>query len=161
MDLRFRKTLSAAEVEQSVDRLEEEIRKRHPDVKHVFISPTLCRRRNRLAKKAQSKHLLKSFAGGKIAAHAVHASARWGGSRAKISPSSEVPYILIVGRKKSWPRLAAPPLISPPTRLALRFSSSSGDMILRWMIRSLKPGAKRSICFSMLSAMLNVEPCGT
>jgi divalent metal cation (Fe/Co/Zn/Cd) transporter len=37
MDLRFRKTLSAAEVEQSVDRLEEEIRKRHPDVKHVFI----------------------------------------------------------------------------------------------------------------------------
>jgi cation diffusion facilitator family transporter len=37
MDLRFIKTLSAAEVEQSVDRLEEEIRKRHPDVKHVFI----------------------------------------------------------------------------------------------------------------------------
>ncbi len=37
MDLQFKKTLSAAEVEQSVDRLEEEIRKRHPDVKHIFI----------------------------------------------------------------------------------------------------------------------------
>ena len=37
MDLRFRRDLSAAEVEESIDRLEEAIRKDHPDVKHIFI----------------------------------------------------------------------------------------------------------------------------
>jgi cation diffusion facilitator family transporter len=37
MDLQFRKDLSAAEVENSVDRLEETIRKHHRDIKHIFI----------------------------------------------------------------------------------------------------------------------------
>jgi divalent metal cation (Fe/Co/Zn/Cd) transporter len=37
MDLQFRKDLSAAELEQTVDRLEEAIRKRFPDVQHIFI----------------------------------------------------------------------------------------------------------------------------
>ena len=37
MDLQFRKDLSATELEQTVDRLEEKIRKRHQDVKHIFI----------------------------------------------------------------------------------------------------------------------------
>ena len=37
MDLRFRPDLSAAAVEESIDRLEDEIRKHHPDVKHIFI----------------------------------------------------------------------------------------------------------------------------
>ena len=37
MDLQFRKDLSAAEVEESVDRLEETIREHHRDVKHIFI----------------------------------------------------------------------------------------------------------------------------
>src|SRR6516225_3501208 len=54
-------------------------------------SPTLCRRRSRLAKKTRSKHLLKSFGGGKITAHAVHAAARRGGSRAKIESFERSP----------------------------------------------------------------------
>jgi cation diffusion facilitator family transporter len=37
MDLQFRKDLSAAEVEESVDRLEEIIREHHRDIKHIFI----------------------------------------------------------------------------------------------------------------------------
>jgi cation diffusion facilitator family transporter len=37
MDLGFRRNLSAAEVEESIDRLEEAIRRDHPDVKHIFI----------------------------------------------------------------------------------------------------------------------------
>jgi cation diffusion facilitator family transporter len=37
MDLRFRNNLSAAELEEAVDRLEDAIRKRHRDVKHIFI----------------------------------------------------------------------------------------------------------------------------
>jgi cation diffusion facilitator family transporter len=37
MDLQFRKDLSAAKLEQTVDRLEETIRRRYPDVKHIFI----------------------------------------------------------------------------------------------------------------------------
>jgi cation diffusion facilitator family transporter len=37
MDLQFRKDLSATKLEQTVDRLEEAIRKRYPDVKHIFI----------------------------------------------------------------------------------------------------------------------------
>ena len=37
MDLQFRKDLSAATLEQTVDRLEETIRRRYPDVKHIFI----------------------------------------------------------------------------------------------------------------------------
>jgi divalent metal cation (Fe/Co/Zn/Cd) transporter len=37
MDLQFRKNLSAVELERTVDRLEETIRKRHPDIKHIFI----------------------------------------------------------------------------------------------------------------------------
>jgi divalent metal cation (Fe/Co/Zn/Cd) transporter len=37
MDLRFRPDLSAAEVEESIDRLEQKIRSRYPDVKHIFV----------------------------------------------------------------------------------------------------------------------------
>jgi divalent metal cation (Fe/Co/Zn/Cd) transporter len=37
MDLQFRNDLSAAEVEDSVDRLEETVRKHHRDIKHIFI----------------------------------------------------------------------------------------------------------------------------
>jgi len=37
MDLQFRKNLSAAEVENSIDVLEDKIRKEHEDVKHIFI----------------------------------------------------------------------------------------------------------------------------
>jgi cation diffusion facilitator family transporter len=37
MDLKFAKHLTAVEVEQSIERLEEAIRNRYPDVKHIFI----------------------------------------------------------------------------------------------------------------------------
>jgi cation diffusion facilitator family transporter len=37
MDLRFKPGLSAAEVEESIDRLEERIRQHDPDIKHIFI----------------------------------------------------------------------------------------------------------------------------
>jgi len=37
MDLQFRKNLSAAEVENSIDVLEDKIRKQHEEVKHIFI----------------------------------------------------------------------------------------------------------------------------
>ena len=37
MDLKFRDKLSAKEVEQTVDRLEDAIRKLHGDIKHIFI----------------------------------------------------------------------------------------------------------------------------
>jgi len=36
LDLRLRSDLSAAEVKQTVDRVEKAIRKQHPDVKHIF-----------------------------------------------------------------------------------------------------------------------------
>ncbi|HTG52578.1 MAG TPA: cation transporter dimerization domain-containing protein, partial [Candidatus Tectomicrobia bacterium] len=37
MDLSFRPNLSAIEVEESIDRLEEKVRSRYPKVKHIFI----------------------------------------------------------------------------------------------------------------------------
>jgi divalent metal cation (Fe/Co/Zn/Cd) transporter len=37
LDVRLRSGLSAAEVKQTVDRIETAIRKHYPDVKHVFI----------------------------------------------------------------------------------------------------------------------------
>ena len=37
MDLSFRANLSAIEVEESIDRLEENVRSRYPNVKHIFI----------------------------------------------------------------------------------------------------------------------------
>jgi len=37
MDLQFRADLSAADVEQSIDRLEQKIRSKYPDIKHIFI----------------------------------------------------------------------------------------------------------------------------
>jgi len=37
MDLSFRPNLSAIEVEESIDRLEEKVRSRYPNVKHIFI----------------------------------------------------------------------------------------------------------------------------
>ena len=49
MDLQFRKDLSGAELEQTVDGLEEAIRKRFPDVQHIFIEsdslPSIHRRK--------------------------------------------------------------------------------------------------------------------
>jgi len=48
MDLQFRKDLSAAEVEESVDRLEETLRQHYPDIKHIFIeSESLAPRQQR------------------------------------------------------------------------------------------------------------------
>ncbi|MGN6733630.1 MAG: cation diffusion facilitator family transporter [Candidatus Binatia bacterium] len=49
MDLSFRPNLSAIEVEESIDRLEENVRSRYPNVKHIFIeseslAPTSKRR---------------------------------------------------------------------------------------------------------------------
>jgi cation diffusion facilitator family transporter len=53
MDLRFRKDLSAAEVEESIDHLEEKIRQRYPDIKHIFIeSESLSPRQQRKAANA-------------------------------------------------------------------------------------------------------------
>jgi divalent metal cation (Fe/Co/Zn/Cd) transporter len=37
MDVSFRPDLSAVEVEESVDRLEETIRRHHQDIRHIFI----------------------------------------------------------------------------------------------------------------------------
>jgi len=37
MDLKFRDKLSATELEHTVDRLEDAIRKLHGDIKHIFI----------------------------------------------------------------------------------------------------------------------------
>ena len=37
LDIKFRPGLSAGEIESAVDRLEEAIRKKHPEVKRIFI----------------------------------------------------------------------------------------------------------------------------
>jgi divalent metal cation (Fe/Co/Zn/Cd) transporter len=37
MAIRFRKNLSALEIERAIDRLEANIRKHHASVKHIFI----------------------------------------------------------------------------------------------------------------------------
>jgi cation diffusion facilitator family transporter len=37
LDIKFREALSAGEIEAAVDRLEKNIRSRHPDIKHIFI----------------------------------------------------------------------------------------------------------------------------
>jgi divalent metal cation (Fe/Co/Zn/Cd) transporter len=37
LDIKFRGGLSAEEIEASVDRIEAEIRKRHPEIKRIFI----------------------------------------------------------------------------------------------------------------------------
>jgi cation diffusion facilitator family transporter len=48
MDLQFRKDLSAAEVEESIDLLEEKIRDHYPDIEHIFIeSESLAPRQQR------------------------------------------------------------------------------------------------------------------
>jgi cation diffusion facilitator family transporter len=53
MDLQFRKDLSAAEVEESIDRLEEKIRQHYPDIQHIFIeSESLAPRQQRKAANA-------------------------------------------------------------------------------------------------------------
>ena len=53
MDLQFRKDLSAAQVEESIDRLEEKIRQHHPDIRHIFIeSDSLSPRQQRKAANA-------------------------------------------------------------------------------------------------------------
>jgi cation diffusion facilitator family transporter len=50
MDLNFRADLSALEVEESIDRLEDAVRKRHPDIRHIFIeSESLMREPRRKA----------------------------------------------------------------------------------------------------------------
>jgi divalent metal cation (Fe/Co/Zn/Cd) transporter len=37
VDIEFHKKLSAAEVEEAVDRLEKGIRNQHPEIKHIYI----------------------------------------------------------------------------------------------------------------------------
>ncbi len=37
VDIEFDKTLSAAEVENTVDRLEKSIRRQYPDIRHIYI----------------------------------------------------------------------------------------------------------------------------
>ena len=39
LDVRFHRELSIEEIESGVDRLEREIRARHPDVRRIFIEP--------------------------------------------------------------------------------------------------------------------------
>src|SRR5690606_14982283 len=64
-----------------------------------------------------------------------------------------VAYKRRVGRKSNWRRFAAPPLISPPTRLPLRCSNSAGGETRRARILCRNPGANRSICDSILAVM--------
>lgn len=58
LDLQFREGLSAADVENSVDRIESEIRSRHPEVKRIFLKiESLTReRRERLMAQAGAGH---------------------------------------------------------------------------------------------------------
>jgi cation diffusion facilitator family transporter len=50
MDLQFCNDLSAAEVEESIDRLEEIIRRHYPDIKHIFVeSESIAPRQQRKA----------------------------------------------------------------------------------------------------------------
>ncbi len=37
VDIEFNSNLSAAEVEETVDRLEKNIRRQYPDIKHIYI----------------------------------------------------------------------------------------------------------------------------
>jgi divalent metal cation (Fe/Co/Zn/Cd) transporter len=37
LDIKFRPGISAEEIEAAVDRMEAEIRKRHPEIKRIFI----------------------------------------------------------------------------------------------------------------------------
>ena len=53
------------------------------------------------------------------------------------------------GRKRSWPRSIAPPLMSPPTRLRLCASSSAGPARGARGSGRGNPGAKRSTCDSI------------
>src|SRR4028119_72053 len=68
---------------------------------------------------------------------------------------------LIMGLAKSCLTFMKPPFMSPPTRLAFQRSRSAGPQALRARTRSPKPGAKRSICASILPVMSKVEPLGT
>ena len=53
MDLRFRRTLSARELEESVARIEAKVRERHDEVKHIFIeSESLSQLRRETPRKA-------------------------------------------------------------------------------------------------------------
>ncbi|HXV82252.1 MAG TPA: cation diffusion facilitator family transporter [Candidatus Binatia bacterium] len=47
MDLQFRRDLSGTELEQTVDRLENAIRKHHEEIKHIFIESESLRSTNR------------------------------------------------------------------------------------------------------------------
>ena len=51
----------------------------------------------------------------------------------------------MTGRMNTCSKSAAPPAMSPPTRLALFRSMSAGPIALRATMQSRKPGAKRSI----------------
>jgi len=65
------------------------------------------------------------------------------------------------GLNTVWRSVAAPPLISPPTQFGLYRSMSAAVRTERAMIRSVKPGANRSICASTLADMSTAEPGGT
>lgn len=55
MDLQFRRNLSAAEVENSIDVLEEKIRSHHEDVKHIFIESDSISPRHQQTRSAGAK----------------------------------------------------------------------------------------------------------
>ncbi len=67
----------------------------------------------------------------------------------------------MVGRKRNWRIVIAPPLMSPPTRFSFIDSSTAGDETFFARMQSRKPGAKRSICASMRAVMSTVELLGT
>ena len=65
------------------------------------------------------------------------------------------------GRFTNCPRLASPPPMSPPSRLALAASSAAGPITCRASTRSRNPGANRSICASIAPVMSTADPLGT
>ena len=68
-------------------------------------------------------------------------------------PVSGRPSIPGTGRKNSsWCSCEVPPLIAPPTRLALRCSSSRGPRTRRVITREPKPGARSSMRCCIRSA---------
>jgi hypothetical protein len=68
---------------------------------------------------------------------------------------------LAVGRKRSCESVIAPPEMSPPVRFAFQVARVIELLPRLARMQSRKPGAKRSIWFSMTSVRSSVEPVGT
>ena len=47
MDIQFREGLASGDVESAVDRIEKAIRKKHPEIKYIFIEAESISGRNR------------------------------------------------------------------------------------------------------------------